>query len=370
MIKNNMKVAIVTCFESNEERCNYLNSFFKEKNYEVDVFTTNFSHIDKQKRNNIPNGFIPIETKAYSSNLSFARIMSHINFAKDVFKKIREKTYDLIYVIAPANSLIKEAKQYKKDFPDTKIIIDIIDMWPESLPLKLNKNIFPFNIWRNIRKNNIDVSDYLVCECDLYREILEKEYTKRIKTIYLCKDNDVKINKQLDDEKLTLLYIGSINNIIDIDKIYHIIKNTNYPVKLHVIGEGENSKYFIEKLSSICELEYHGSIYDNDRKNEIFNKCHAGINIYKDNLYIGLTTKCLDYFMYGLPIINNIKGDTYKLLNDYDAGINVGDDLKIDVDKIIDKAHDYDNIIKMYENNFSISKFNENLAELIDEAMK
>jgi hypothetical protein len=35
--------------------------------------------------------------------------------------------------------------------------------------------------------------------------------------------------------------------------------------------------------------------------------------------------KSVDYFCYGLPIINNIPGDTWTLVEQYDAGVNVGE---------------------------------------------
>ena len=34
-------------------------------------------------------------------------------------------------------------------------------------------------------------------------------------------------------------------------------------------------------------------------------QCHAGINIYREGLYIGLTVKCIDYFEHGMPIVND-----------------------------------------------------------------
>ena len=365
-----MKVGIITCFESNEERCMHLKNYFINNNYDVDVYTSDFSHVSKSKRHNIPDDFIAIETKTYKNNLSVSRILSHIEFAEDVFKKIKNKEYDLIYVIAPCNSLIKQAKKYKKNHPNCKIIVDIIDMWPESLPSSFNKHSFPFSIWRNIRKDNIEVADYLICECNLYQKILKEEYSKNIKTIYLSRDKKGKISKKLDDSELSLLYIGSINNIIDIDKIALLIGNINYPVKLHVVGSGEKLEEFKDKLTKVCNIQYHGPIYDEDEKAKIFNTCHAGINIYKDNLYIGLTTKCLDYFMYGLPIINNIQADTFKMVEEYNLGINVIDTYDIDVNKIIELAHNNKHIINFYDKYFSVKAFNDNIDEVIKHVME
>ena len=36
--------------------------------------------------------------------------------------------------------------------------------------------------------------------------------------------------------------------------------------------------------------------------------------------------KSIDYFSYGLPLINNIKGDTWEIVNDKGYGINIHKD--------------------------------------------
>ena len=327
IIIKEMKVVIATCFESNEERVSFVLDVCKSRKYNTKVFTTDFSHMKKQKRVSIPNKYFAIKTKEYNKNLSVARMISHKKFAKDLFNRIRLEVPDLIWLMAPANSMIAEAKKYKKEFPYVRIIVDIIDMWPESLPLNISKNIFPLNIWRNIRKNNIDCADAVVTECDFYNDILNKEYGKNIETIHWCRNLSNKTIKQHSpNDRLSLCYIGSINNIIGTQIVSDIIEKCDMPIVLHVIGEGENRYNFVNVNSRVCEVIYHGAIRDEKEKAEIFSCCHAGINIYKNNLYIGLTVKSIDYLEHGLPIINNIKGDTWKIIEKYNVGINITDD--------------------------------------------
>lgn len=365
-----MNVSIVTCYESNEERVRFVSETCINKNYNVEVITTDFSHIKKTKRNNIPENYKVIETKPYSKNLSIKRMASHKQFAVDVFKYLDDKNVDIIWVMIPGNYLVKEAKRYKDRHSNIKIIFDVIDMWPESLPISLNKNIFPFNIWRNIRSKYLNCADYLVTECNLYMDILKNEYKGKHKTIYWAKEpNHIVNNKKLDDSKLSLCYIGSINHIIDVDKIKEIIQSIkDKEVVLHVIGEGESVEYFINELNNICELIYHGAIRDPKQKAEIFDMCHAGINIYKDNLYIGLTVKCLDYFENGLPIINNIKGDTYRFVEDYGVGINY--DSQINSNELINMSHNNQNVYDLFNNSFTKEVFMKNCSDVLDEVLK
>ena len=156
----------------------------KLEGFEVVSYTSNFSHIRKEYRNNIPEGMIALDAKAYKKNLSVSRLYSHNKFAKDVFKRVREDNPDLLYVIAPANSLVKEAYKYKQE-TDVKLIIDIIDMWPESLPVSSKiKSLFPFELWKSYRSKYINCADRLITECNLYHEILKDEYKGEINTLY------------------------------------------------------------------------------------------------------------------------------------------------------------------------------------------
>lgn len=365
-----MKVSIITCFESNEERVSFVYDACKKRKYKVNVITSDFSHIKKTKRINIPKNYEAIETKPYSRNLSISRLLSHRQFAKDAFKLVEEDRPDLIWLVAPANSLIKEAKVYKEKYPSTKIIVDIIDMWPESLPLNINKYIFPLNLWRNIRKNNIDVADALATECDFYHEILSTEYNKPITTIHWSRDTKVEsIKADLPKDKLSLCYIGSINNIIDTQIVSEIIDRCDMPVVLHVIGEGENRYNFVNVNNRVCEVIYHGAIRNEKEKNKIFAKCHAGLNIYKNNLYIGLTVKSIDYFEHGLPVINNIKGDTWNMIEKYNVGINIDKDFKLVGNTVIKMRKNNSNVKKLYKDNFTKEIFTKKCLDVIDKVI-
>lgn len=366
-----MNITIVTCYESNEERISFVLDACKKRKYNVKVITTDFSHIKKQKRSNVPSGYIALPTIPYNKNLSITRLRSHNKFAKDAFKLIGEDLPDLIWLMAPANSLISEANKFKQKYNDVKIIIDIIDMWPESLPININKNIFPLNIWRNIRKNSINCADGLVTECDFYQEILGSEYHKPITTIHWCKDIKASKSKEkLSNDVLSLCYLGSINNLVDSEAITNFIYNCNMPVTLHVIGEGENRYNFVNVNSRACEVIYHGPIRNELEKSKILTKCHAGLNIYKKGLYIGLTVKSIDYFANGLPIINNIKGDTWSLIDKYNIGINIDDDYVADGNKIIELRNKNAKIYKLYNENFTKEIFIKKCLAVIDEVIK
>lgn len=366
----NRKAVVVTCFESNEERARMVYEVLKDKDFAAEVITSDFSHIRKVRRENIPSEMIVIQTKPYARNLSLERMLSHKQFARKAFCMIEEKKPDLIYLMTPANSFIPEAERYKKANPSVRIIIDMIDMWPESLPLSIDKNLFPLNLWRNIRSHHIGCADFLITECSLYQEILKKEYPGKMQTIYWSRDaHSSRKEIEVPKDRISLCYIGSINNIIDIDRITSIVKEADLPVVMHIIGDGENKDRMITALKDICEVNYYGEIRDEEKKSEIFRKCHAGINIYKEKLYIGLTVKCIDYFLNGLPIINNIKGDTWKLVESYHAGINIDRNTRIRYEDLLKLRMNNQNIYDVFENNFSKENFTKKVSQVIDEVL-
>ena len=359
--------AVITCFESNEERTSFVIEALQKRGYDTIGVSTDYSHIRKEKRSDRKEPYVQIDTIAYKKNLSVARLLSHRDFAKKAFKYLDSYDPELIWVCVPANSLISEAKKYKDRHPDVKIIIDVIDMWPESMPLGTMKKLLPFTIWRNIRNNSINCADALVTECSYYKNILKDEYHGQLKTIHWARDNKVEdLTLDLPKDKLSLVYIGSINNIIDIDEIGRLIDSSDMPVTLHVVGAGESKERLLESLASKCELIYHGVTYDPEEKKEIFSKCHAGLNIYKEGLYIGLTVKSIDYFNYGLPIINSIQGDTHSLINDYGVGFNVDKTSKLDAQKIIDMRLHNGKILDVYNNYFTKEVFIKRLNEVVD----
>ena len=321
-----MKAVIVSSFDTYLERIELLKEYYESIGYKTIIIMSNFKHIKKEFIKIEKKGYIYIDTKPYYKNLSIQRLYSHYNFAKNAFCEIKYLKPDLLHVLIPANSLAKEAGIYKKNHPNVRLILDLIDLWPETMPIGKLKNIFPFTIWKNIRDKYLSNADIVFTECNLYRKILNKENDLHFKTLYWAKkDEGIFSAPNLNQNEIHLCYLGSINNIIDINSIIEICKNINKirPVILEIIGSGEKKELLIENAKkNFIHIIDHGVIYNKSKKQEIFDRCHFGLNIYKNSVCIGLTMKSLDYFQAGLPIINNIKGDTWDLIKNMKAGIN------------------------------------------------
>ena len=80
---------------------------------------------------------------------------------------------------------------------------------------------------------------------------------------------------RLNSEKLEICYLGSINNIIDINIIRDVLANVDKETIVHIIGEGERKKEFIECISlSHVKVVDHGQIYEVSKKQEILKIQH------------------------------------------------------------------------------------------------
>lgn len=153
--------------------------------------------------------------------------------------------------------------------------------------------------------------------------------------LYIHKDQDDAVKKiaerSIENYKkatntITFGYLGSINNIIDIDGISALVKSLTQKgvsVNVKIVGGGEGTQRFIDAIGSAgANVENFGFIFDPVRKAQIFSTCDFALNMMVSNAVVGLTTKSVDYFSFALPIVNNIKGDTTELVKARKIGIN------------------------------------------------
>lgn len=324
-----MNAVIVNCFDTYEHRVRLLYDVFKDNGFSVKVLTSDFRHFEKVRRtDNIPD-FQFFKAEPYKKNLSYQRLHSHYKLSKEIFGSLENNSdIDILWVLVPPNSFVKDAALFKKKHPEVKLIFDLIDLWPETMPIGPMKKFFPFSVWKKLRDKNLKYADTIVTECNLYRETLKKVlHGKNVETLYLARPLvPYEPHLTLPQDKVNLCYLGSINNIIDVDEIANVVSEFKKvkPVTLHIIGDGEKKNQLISVVENKgCSVVFHGKVYDEIEKQKIFDSCHYGLNIMKESVCVGLTMKSMDYMEYGLPLINNIKGDTWDIIEQNQIGINI-----------------------------------------------
>lgn len=374
--------AIISCNDNYDydTRTKYVYDFLHKKGYKVTFFVADFDHRNKKiyKANRLDK-LEYIHVRPYEKNISIRRILSHFDFARGVKRQLLNHNFDLVYHCAPPNSTIRVLSiiKRKKKF---KLITEIGDMWPETMPVSKSIKkvlVVPLGIWKAFRDKYLFNSDIVIAECDLFKKQLEKNTgLGQIQTLYFCKaENFVnKYDTWCQNTRIELCYLGSINNIIDIEMIGRFIKElgTDRQVIVHVIGDGEKRKELLDSIKNNGgEPIFHGIIFSESDKKEIFAKCDYCLNIMKTTVNVGMTMKSLDYFSFGIPIINNIRGDISKLVQDENIGFNIEEsNIKEVVMKI--KKMSFESYLRMVKNvqdihnkNFCIEKFNYEMEKML-----
>lgn len=364
-------------------RTKYIEKILKDRGYSVEILSTDYDHRTKKYYVNTRSGLKMLHVRPYNKNISFQRIISHVEFAKKSLQYIDKVKPDLVFASGAPNIVYKYVAKYKKNITKIILIMDVTDMWPETFPISpvLKKLLFlPFYFWKKIRSNSLIYADYVLFECGLFENIVKMQNPDIIgSTVYLCEEDvPMKSSVNFYDEKIELLYLGSINNIIDIDLIeLFIIKLLKFrKITLHVIGEGENKEVLYNKIRETgAEIVLYGALYD-DKKLHIMQKCHFAFNVMKGSVCVGATMKSIEYFRGGIPILNNIKGDTEIFVAQNQCGYNFNHD---NIESVINQllGLSYDDFILMkkksrqiYDVHFSPEAFYRKFNNILDKIEK
>lgn len=376
------KAAIISCNDNYDydTRTKYVYDFLHTRGYAVTFLVSDFDHRNKKryKANRVDN-IEYIHVRAYKKNLSLSRILSHFDFAKGIKKYLSHRNYDLVYHCAPPNSTIRIISKIREK-NEFKLITEIGDMWPETMPVsdEIKKLFFiPLSYWKGLRDKNLNNSDVIIAECNLFKKQLE-ENTKltKIRTLYFCKAENFVDKSQncYQNAKIQLCYLGSINNIIDIEMIGQLVKElaTDRQIIVHVIGDGEKRNELLKSIEKNGgQSVFYGKIFSESEKKDIFSKSDYCLNIMKTSVNVGMTMKSLDYFSFGIPIINNISGDIGKMVLDESIGFNIDKNNVQMVAKQM-KEMSYESYLSMvkkvrdiHKKYFCIEKFNHEMEKML-----
>ena len=352
------KAVLISCFDWYEKRLQYIGNFLMENGYRVEYISSNFDHLLKKntdKYKDVKN-FHYISVPKYTHNISVSRIISHKVFSTKVVKAIKKIRPELVYCLIPPNSLTKDIAKIKKQYKFF-LIYDVIDLWPESFPKAQNAK-FLFKPWQDKRDKYIDYADRVILECDYYKQTLKTVIPEtKMEIIPIVKPCIENVEEKETEQDICLAYLGSINSLIDIERISKLVSSIvkEKSVLVRIIGDGINKDKFIEELKTAgAKVEYYGKIFNDLEKKKILGACDFGLNIYKESVSIGLTLKSVDYFQLGLPILNSIPGDTEKIVKEYKIGINSSELNAENIIKISNHITDLKkNVLKMFVNEFS-----------------
>lgn len=366
--------------QNSNERISLVYKYLKNK-YNLKLIVSNFSHARKKYFNsyNFPDDIILVPTLSYKKNISFSRILSHYNFAKDAAKIIEKEQADLVYICLPPNIVGYFCSKYAKKYKSF-VILDILDVWPETFPLESSilKKLFINTVgmmWKNLREIAIKKADYVITESLLYSDLLNID-KKKSSTIWLASNiNDTleMVEKNLFKSEFIIGYLGGINKIVNFESLLKMAFNINKEkeVKIEIIGDGEEREHLICKLKEMnLQYSFFGIIYDKEKKKNIMERWSFGYNGQKESVVTALSYKSIEYFYFGIPLINSVKADTWNLVEERKCGFNFQHD---HLDEIINKLRkvnieEIENMKRktkeVYQEYFTYDRFVENMDSL------
>lgn len=379
-MKQHKRALIISCFDTwYYNRIEPIAEILEEKGYRVKILVSDYQHVKKEYIYDRNDRCTYIHVPGYKKNLSVKRIASHMLFGVKVNQFLGTCQPDLIYLILPPNNTAVYCNQYKRKNPCCKYIVDIIDLWPESMPLRGLKRTLPALLWKRMRDESLKTADCIFTECKLYQKKLNNlSDLDKTGTLYLYKRQsreEYQLVRQIiadrenrgitvTEDHFSFAYLGSINNIIDIDGICNFLNSLTgkgIRITVEIIGDGERREEFLARLKSagvICN--YHGMIYDETEKIKILTPCDYAFNMMKKTSQVGLTIKSIDYFSYGLPLVNNIRGDTWNLVHKYGIGVNI-DGSHIQSISAVDRTK----ILSIFQKYFSREAFAEKCRKIL-----
>ncbi|WP_279006564.1 glycosyltransferase family 4 protein [Thomasclavelia cocleata] len=330
--------------EPGNNRFIYLAKLLCEKNYEIEIVTTDFSHKNKKTRDKYIPGIEKLSYKytmlpepGYTKNVCIKRFYSHYIFGKNLAKYLTTITKpDLVYIAIPSLDVGRIARKYckKNGIP---FFVDIQDLWPEAFKLVLNIRIisdvifFPLIIAEN---RIFEAADEIIAVSDTYlKRGLKNNLKNNGLVVYLGTDlkefdntyNNSHVIKK--DDEIWLVYVGTLghsyNIKIVIDAISKLVLSGFNNIKFKVLGDGPLLEEFknYSKLKKV-DVDFLGR---KDYKEMITYLANADIavNPISKGAAQSIINKHSDYAASGLPVVSTQENYEYRnLIDNYTCGFN------------------------------------------------
>lgn len=371
-------ILIISAFHENSpiSRSNMAYTFFKDQGYRAVVVCSSFSHSLKKFRTFDNTDIITFNTISYNASLSLARIVSYGIFVFNVYRFLEKNKFDLVYVNLPPNIVALPLLVRRKNY--NRLIVDVIDLWPEAFPAKNGLINFLLKYLGHpsvmIRSKMLANADYCITESHYFLNrlnLINKDNAGVIHIkkplIYISENEDVSLD-------LSIVYLGNIGNIYDFKSLVDIINGVKQKRKvvLHILGDGILRSKLLKILDSErVEYFYHGASFDEDFKRKVLSICWFGFNGYKSNTEVALSYKSVDYLSYGVPLLNSAKEDTINLVTKEGVGYNYNCETLEEVIKELSVISKSDIIAmkkrsyQVFQKYFSETSYRQDMCEII-----
>lgn len=332
-----------------EGRYYIIAKMLSENGYVVDFFISNFSHKEKKITDSKelihvnPNfRIIVVPSIAYYNHISFKRIRYEKLFAKNINRNEHNLPLpDVVILKDPAIFMFNEIEPLIKR-ANAKLIVDIMDLWPELFEIKLPKNLrwlgklifYPFylqreKIFKSASAITAVTADYLNIGIKINDKIPSRVVywgcdTKAINTLVNSK-NDISLNEfNLPEKKADIwgIYAGTLGenyDILTLLKASTLAKQRFPDLKILIAGSGPMEGLVKECAKKNNNIFYLGSL-PTEQLYKLFGYCDFGFSTYSDASTVSMPIKSFDYLAAGLPLVNSLNRNLGSLVKDYKIG--------------------------------------------------
>lgn len=345
---NNKDILLIAHFSDDfngkgNSRFNYLADFLSQRNFDVELVTSSFSHKRKKEKlltkNRCSYKITIVSEPGYYNNVSLKRLYSHYMMAKNLKKYLKSrKKPDFIYCSVPALDVAKIAVDYAKK-NDIKLILDIQDLWPEAFKMVFNLPIISDILFHPMKKQ----ADYIYEAADEIISVSQTYLDRALKVNKRCKEGYIIfLGTELEyfdrlaannqyfgkyNDEIWLAYIGTLGHSYDITTVIDaldIMKGKGIKnIRFVVMGDGPlKSKFENYAKEKGVFAEFKGRL-DYGKMVGVLKNCDLAVNPIISGSAGSVINKVGDYAAAGLPVLNMQESMEYReLIENYQAGIN------------------------------------------------
>jgi glycosyltransferase involved in cell wall biosynthesis len=378
-----MKIWLVSIFEQtpfdNNFSTRYLSIAEKAiiRGHQVTFFASTFRHNTKTHRFqettqvDINENYrtIYVKSQSYKSNFGPLRFIAHYRYAKDLIKIVKvEPKPDIILLAFPpiflSYDLVRWANQNK-----VKIIVDVIDPWPDNFVKFLPKwaksfvnPMFLFHRWlvakifRNVNGLTAISNQYIEWAKSYSKNDVQNKcfYPAADLKLIQATQPSTDRNEVRKGKPLTIIYAGSLAKSYDIPCILEAAKelDTSYPRQFRFIiaGAGPQSELINKYTKQLSNVEFLGRV----NKEVLIAKYYEsdlGLTQHIKGSSQSVTYKLFDLLGNGLPILNSLESEMKTLILENKVGLfNEPGNSRQLVDNIL-YFHNHPEELKRYSEN-------------------
>lgn len=336
-----------------EYRSSMLAKALASRGHEVTWWISDFEHRSKtfRARGVLHDSLLPhsvrvigVHSKPYTKNISLKRIRYEMSYGKE-FARLAEMEAipDVIILGDPALFFAPPVVAYR-DKAGCKLIIDVIDLWPELFSVTLPKSLqsfswFIFSPLYKRREKLIETCDAVVAVSYDYLDTVLRTQTKNIPRqvaylgIDLEKQRELPLNPSLNEKlrtfksrfSLTAVYAGTLGDAYDMDLLLNAVRQTdtqNGNVGFLVAGDGPRKADIMAASKRYPNsLLFLGALPPDDLKT-LYANADVGLMTYLPGSTVAMPVKFFDYLSGGLAVLSSLQRDVGQAIDEHKVGLS------------------------------------------------